>query len=118
MRLGVRNRVNIFEQVAVFGNHEGGVNLTGEGGTERIEALDVTANFFQTLGVNAIAGRLFGPEQERHENRWVTVISSRLWKRRFDSSPDVIGRTIQLNGKALRSSELRRRSLNFRQSST
>jgi putative ABC transport system permease protein len=52
------------------------------------------------LGVSAVAGRLFGPEQERHENRWVTVISSRLWKRRFDSSPDVIGRTIQLNGKS------------------
>src|SRR5215475_10523956 len=44
--------------LAVFGNHEGGVNLTGEGAAERIEALDVTANFFQTLGVNAIAGRL------------------------------------------------------------
>src|SRR5262249_16358771 len=97
---GWRNRADIFEQVAVYGNHEGGVNLTGEGEAERIEALDVTANFFQTLGVNAVAGRLFGPEQERHENRWVTVISSRLWKRRFDSSPDVIGRTIQLNGKS------------------
>jgi predicted permease len=97
---GWRNRVNIFEQVTVFGNHESGVNLTGEGGAERIEALDVSENFFQTLGVNAVAGRFFGPEQERHENRWVTVISSRLWKRRFDSSPNVIGRTIQLNGKS------------------
>ncbi len=97
---GWRNRVDIFEQVAIYGNHEGGVNLTGEGAAERIEALDVTANYFQTLGVNAVAGRLFGPEQERHENRWVTVISSRLWKRRFDSSPDVIGRAIQLNGKS------------------
>src|SRR5215475_3527867 len=97
---GWRNQANIFEQVVVFGNHEGGVNLTGGGEAERIEALDVSANFFQTLGVNAVAGRLFGPEQERHENRLVTVISSRLWKRRFDSSPDVIGRTIQLNGKS------------------
>jgi predicted permease len=97
---GWRNRVDIFEQVVVFGNHEGGVNLTGEGEAERIEALDVSANFFQTLGVNAVAGRLFGPEQELHENRWVTVISSRLWKRRFDSSPDVIGKTIQVNGKS------------------
>jgi predicted permease len=97
---GWRNRVDIFEQIAVFGDHEGGINLTCEGEAERIEALDVSANFFQTLGVNAVAGRFFGPEQERHENRWVTVISSRLWKRRFDSSPDVIGRTIQLNGKS------------------
>src|SRR5262245_22843457 len=97
---GWRNRANIFEQVVVFGNHEGGVNLTGGGEAERIEALDVSANFFQTLGVNAVAGRLFGPEQERHENRWVTVISSRLWQQRFEDSPDAIGKTIQLNGKS------------------
>src|SRR5262249_24048129 len=94
---GWRNRVKSFEQVAIFGAHEGGVNLRGAGEAERIEALDVSANFFQTLGVRAVAGRLFGPEQERHENRWVAVISSRLWKRRFDSAPDAIGKTIQLN---------------------
>src|SRR5262245_11579894 len=97
---GWRNRVKSFEQVAGFGTHDGGVNLTGEGEAERIDELDVSANFFQTLGVSAVAGRLFGPEHERHENRWVTVISTRLWKRRFEGSPDVIGKTIQLNGKS------------------
>jgi putative ABC transport system permease protein len=96
---GWRNRVKSFEQVAIFGAHEGGVNLTGAGEAERIEALDVSANYFQTLGVSAIAGRFFGPEQERHENRWVAVISSRLWQRRFEGSTEAIGKTIQLNGK-------------------
>jgi putative ABC transport system permease protein len=97
---GWRDHVKSFEQVAIFGSHEGGVNLTGAGGTDRIEALDVSANFFQTLGVSAVAGRFFGPEHEQNENRWVAVISSRLWKRRFDGAPDAIGQTIQLNGKS------------------
>src|SRR5262245_8892109 len=97
---GWRNRVKSFEQVAGFGAHESGVNLTGGGEPERIEALDVSSNFFQTLGVSAVAGGLFGPEHDRIENRWVTVISSRLWKRRFEGSPDAIGKTIQLNGKS------------------
>src|SRR5262245_20847017 len=97
---GWRDRVKSFEQVAVFGAHGSGVNLTGGGEAERIEALDVSANFFQTLGVSAVAGRFFGPEQEQHENRWVTVISSRLWQQRFEDSPDAIGKTIQLNGKS------------------
>jgi len=97
---GWRDRVKSFDQVAVFGAHEGGANLMGAGEAERIEALDVSSNFFQTLGVSAVAGRLFGPEQERPENRWVTVISSRLWKRRFEGSMDAIGKTIQLNGKS------------------
>jgi putative ABC transport system permease protein len=96
---GWRDHVKSFEQVAVFGAHEGGTNLTGEGEAERIEALDVSSNFFQTLGVSAVAGRLFGPEQEQLENQAVAVISSRLWQRRFEDAPDAIGRTIRLNGK-------------------
>jgi putative ABC transport system permease protein len=97
---GWKDHVKSFEQVAIFGAHEGGTNLTGAGEAERIEALDVSANFFQTLGVSAVAGHFFGPDQERHENGWVAVISSRLWEQRFDGSPDAIGKTIQLNGKS------------------
>lgn len=97
---GWRNRVNSFEQVAIFGAHDGGANLTGEGEAERIDALNVSSNFFQTLGVRAVVGRLFGPEHERNENRWVTVISSRLWKQRFEGAPDAIGKTIRINGKS------------------
>jgi predicted permease len=96
---GWRDHVKSFDQVAVFGAHEGGTNLTGAGEAERIEALDVSSNFFQTLGVSAVAGRLFGPEQEQPENQTVAVISSRLWQRRFEDAPDAIGKTIRLNGK-------------------
>src|SRR5262245_2921990 len=97
---GWRDHVKSFENVAIFGAHEGGTNLTGAGEAEHIEALDVSSNFFQTLGVSPVAGRFFGPEQDRPENWWVAVISSRLWQRRFDGSPDAIGKTIQLNGKS------------------
>jgi len=96
---GWRDHVKSFEQVAVFGAHEGGTNLTGAGEAERIDALDVSSNFFQTLGVNAVAGRLFGQEQEQPENQTVAVISPRLWQRRFEDAPDAIGKTIRLNGK-------------------
>jgi predicted permease len=96
---GWRRHVKSFDQVAVFGAREGGTNLTGEGEAERIEALDVSSNFFQTLGVSAVAGRFFGPEQERLENQAVAVISSRLWQRRFEDAPDAMGKTIRLNGK-------------------
>jgi predicted permease len=97
---GWRNRLKSFEQVAGFGLSEGGVNLTDAGDAERIDGRDVSANFFQTLGLSAVAGRFFGPEQELPENRAVAVISSRLWKRRFEGSPDAIGKTIRLNGKS------------------
>ena len=97
---GWRNRLKSFEQIAGFGLNEGGVNLTGAGDAERIDGRDVSANFFQAMGVSPVVGRFFGPEQERHENLAVAVISSRLWKRRFEGKPDAIGKTIQLNGKS------------------
>src|SRR5215813_2998838 len=96
---GWRDRVMSFEQVAAFGDLPAGANLTGAGEAERIDGLNVSANFFRTLGVSAVAGRLFGPEQEQPENQAVAVISSRLWHRRFKGAPDAIGKTIQLNGK-------------------
>src|SRR5262245_33932092 len=97
---GWRDRLKGFEQVAAFGLNEGGVNLTGAGEAERIDGRDVSANFFQAMGVSPVVGRFFGPEQERPENLAVAVISSRLWKRRFEGKPDAIGKTIQLNGKS------------------
>jgi putative ABC transport system permease protein len=97
---GWRDRLQSFEQIAAFGSGEGGVNLTGAGDAERIDGRDVSANFFQAMGVSPVAGRFFGPEQERPENRAVAVISSGLWKRRFEGKPDAIGKTIQLNGKS------------------
>jgi predicted permease len=97
---GWRDWVQSFEHVAAFGADNSGINLEGAGGAERIEARDVSANFFQTLGVSPVAGRFFGPEQERQENLGVAVISSRLWQRRFSGELDVIGKTLQLNGKS------------------
>jgi putative ABC transport system permease protein len=97
---GWRDRLKSFEQLAAYGLNEGGVNLTNAGEAERIDGRDVSANFFQTMGVSPVVGRFFGPEQERGENLAVAVISSRLWKRRFEAKPDAIGKTIQLNGKS------------------
>jgi putative ABC transport system permease protein len=97
---GWRNRLKSFEQIAAYGLNEGGVNLTSAGEAERIDGRDVSANFFQAMGVSPVVGRFFGPEQERAENLAVAVISSRLWKRRFEAKPDAIGKTIKLNGKS------------------
>src|SRR5262249_4341376 len=54
---GWRDRLKSFEQVAGFGFNEGGVNLTGAGEAERIDGRDVSANFFQAMGVSPIVGR-------------------------------------------------------------
>ena len=69
--------------------------------TERLWGALVTANYFSTLHVAAMMGRTFLPEEDEVPNRDpVVVISQRVWAAKFGSSPDVIGRTVKLNGHA------------------
>src|SRR5262245_25548128 len=98
--MGWKDQVESFELIAAFGAYDGGVNLTGAGEAERIEARDVSANFFETLGVSAVTGRFFGPDQEKPENHAVAVISHALWKRRFAGALNAVGQSLRLNGKS------------------
>jgi predicted permease len=75
-------------------------NLTGAGEPERLHGHMISADFFSTLGVKPILGRTFRPEEDQAGAGPVVVIGDGLWKRKFGSSPDVVGKSITLNGKA------------------
>ncbi len=89
-----------------------GVQLAGMGTTvgmylvvdqapERVAAQLVSGNWFQTLGVRSVRGRVFGPDDDRiADGHPVAVLSHQLWTRRFGGSDSVVGRTIRLNGAA------------------
>jgi putative ABC transport system permease protein len=72
------------------------VNLTGTGDPERIGAVRVSRNFFDVLGVSPAIGRGFTDDDLRGDR--VVLIADTLWRRRFGSDADVVGRTISLNG--------------------
>ena len=73
-------------------------NLTRIVEPECLPADMVSANFFDLLGVKPVFGRTFLPEEDRVGAKPVALISSGLWKRKFGSSPDTLGRTLTLNG--------------------
>jgi predicted permease len=75
-------------------------NLTGAGEPERVPAAMVSANFLPFLGVKPTIGRLFLPQEDQLGARPVVLISGELWKRRFGSAPDALGKTLLLNGTA------------------
>ena len=59
----------------------------------------VSGNFFDVLGVRPILGRGFRPDEDQVKGRdAVVVLSHGLWESEFDSSSDVIGKTVFLNG--------------------
>ena len=75
------------------------VNLTGAGEPEHIAGTMVTAGFLEMIGLRPELGRNF-TEQEDSSGTPVVMLGHRLWERHFGSSPDVIGRQIQLDGVA------------------
>jgi putative ABC transport system permease protein len=76
------------------------VNLTGAGEPEDLFAGEVTANFFQMIGVQPVLGRSFSPEEDQRGHDRVAILSHALWRRRFASDTGVIGRSIVLNGES------------------
>jgi predicted permease len=75
-------------------------NLTGVGQPERLHAHMISAEFFPTLGLKAIQGRNFRPDEDRPGAAPVAILGDGLWKRKFASSPDIIGKNISLSGKS------------------
>jgi predicted permease len=84
------------EQLA--GYTETNANLTGGTEPERIRAAAVTANIFETLGVKPAFGRGFAPAENDPGAPLVVVLGHDVWQRRFGGA-DIVGRTIQVNGR-------------------
>jgi putative ABC transport system permease protein len=58
-------------------------NLTGDGEPEEVAGQIATTNLFSVLGVNAIRGRTFAPDDGKPGQPKVVVIGYDLWQRRF-----------------------------------
>jgi len=72
-------------------------NLTGSGEPERLHAHMISTGFFPALGINPIIGRNITPEEDRAGGTPVVILGDRFWKRKFESSPSVLGKSITLN---------------------
>jgi putative ABC transport system permease protein len=91
-----RDRNSVFDHIAAVSFNS--LIYTGGQRPERIRAGVVSADFFPALGVNALAGRAFRPDEDRPGYDQVAVLSYRVWNRLFGSDPGIIGQTIALNG--------------------
>ena len=58
-------------------------------------------DFFEVLGVRTVLGREFSPEDDRRGAAPVAVLTDRYWRQMFAADPQVIGRTIDVAGKAV-----------------
>ena len=93
-----KTRAHSFEALGAFDYTN--FNLAGEDKSERISGATVTGGVFSLLGVPPIKGRFFEAEECTLGRDDVVIISARLWQRRFNSDPQIIGTKLLLNGKS------------------
>ncbi len=105
---------NITTLSGVFGTFATSTNLTGEGEPVEVVLSWVTPNFFEVMGVEPPVGRGFQPADQVlidpsvFEGQAVpqaplpTVLSDAMWRGRYGADPNVIGRTLAVNGQQFR----------------
>lgn len=89
-----RDRTNVFESVAAFA--EISATLKSEAQAERANALLVSDNYFDLLGIRAARGRTF-QSYDQHASQPAIVISHRFWQQRFAGDPALVGKSVVLN---------------------
>jgi predicted permease len=72
--------------------------LTGRGEPLPISGISVAGNFFQTLGVEPLLGRLFTEEECLKGGRPAVLLSQSFWRQQFAADPAIVGKAVSLNG--------------------
>jgi putative ABC transport system permease protein len=93
----LRAQNQTFEAMAAYGGATAA--LSGADAPEQITGVIASGDVFRVLRAKPLMGRLLEPEDERPGGSPAVVISHGLWQRRFGGDPQIVGRTIRLDGR-------------------
>ncbi len=82
----------------VAGFSLGTITLTGTGDPLRLVASWGTSEFFSVLGTEPFLGRVFSAEELQAGRTQMVVVSYKLWRERLGSNPEIVGKSVLLNG--------------------
>ena len=102
-----RDQTKVFEELAAFGQQHFSLN-EGEQ-PERVPGARVTPSLFRVLAARAARGRTFSEEEGRPGAEPVVLIKHSLWRERFGSDPDIVGRSVRIDNRPRTSSASCRR---------
>ena len=103
---------NIFSSAAVM--QANSFNYSRENGNpELLNGATVSSGYFDTFGVKPMMGRGFTPEEDQPGAEHETVLSYRVWVKRFGSDPNIVGQTLMLNNQPYRVIGVMDRSFNW-----
>jgi predicted permease len=96
--IDVRTGNRSFDEMSISQGRSG--SLIGLEQPERVEALMTSSSLFLLLGAQPLYGRLLLPEEDTPGKPAVAILSYNFWKRLFNSDPNIVGKTITMNGVA------------------
>jgi predicted permease len=85
-----------FSSMAIYRGQD--YNFSDASEAERLSGYMISADFFPTLGVQPVLGRTFRSDDDQLGAAPVAVLGGGFWKRKFGSSPDIVGKSLTLNG--------------------
>src|SRR6185437_8092435 len=93
----IRAQTSVLEDVATYTGWF--PILSGQGEAERIPAIQVGDGFFKIMKGTPMLGRVFTPEEQVDGKDFVVILGHGLWQRRFGGDPNVVGKSVMLNGR-------------------
>jgi len=94
----IRTQNHSFEQIAARADMD--ANLTGQGNPERVQAVRVTPNFLDALGVQPLQGRGFTAQEGTPGSDREVILSFGLWHSKFGGDSNIIGEEAHINGRS------------------
>jgi putative ABC transport system permease protein len=93
---GLRPRVTTLDSLSAYSSID--AELTGRGEPLQVPALDVSPEFFTTLGVMPARGRAFLTDAAAADDDQSAIVSDRLWRTVLKADPGIVGQSITIDG--------------------
>jgi hypothetical protein len=96
----LRDADDSFEQLAAFSGSGPTFSIRQPESTEGAQTIDgeyVSGNYFSTLGIDAVQGRLISTFDDQENSPIVAVMGYRAWRNRYGSNPSIVGTKLLMN---------------------
>ena len=94
--IDIQNENHSFEEMALAQTRM--LTLTGREQPERVAGIRTQSSLLKMLGAKILLGRVLLPEEDKPGKPAVAILSERVWRRLFNSDPEIVGKSITLDG--------------------
>ncbi|HEX4230237.1 MAG TPA: ABC transporter permease [Bryobacteraceae bacterium] len=91
-------RNNVFSAMTIYDFAGPGMNITSGDRPEQIKGIHVSRDYFKVFGIGPVIGRTFTGSEDSPNGPKAVLISDKIWRSHFGADPNILQRTISLNG--------------------